>query len=151
VKRYFGSLLLRLLRGGALLRQGEHQLVSSMVAELPDHLRNSVESQFNEYNLVQREVDGRALNFYKMSLFSAKPLQVRAALDGKRDETTLIRISVSTPGEREPLHAALKVVAGRVFCASFSRPVPETRDGQLLKLIKVTHAWQSEFSARGDA
>jgi hypothetical protein len=149
VKRYFGSLLLRLIRGGVLLRQGEHQILSSMVAELPDHLRSSVENQFAEYNLVQREVDGRALNFYKMSLFSAKPLQVRAALHGKRQD--LIRVSASAPGEAEPIHATLKVVAGRAFCASFNRPAPELSDGRPLMITKVTHAWQSEFPARSDA
>ena len=133
-----------------MLRKGEHQIVSSLVSELPDHLRTTVESQFSEYNLAQREVDGRTLNFYKMSLFSARPLQPRALLHGERAETPLIRVSVATPGESEPLHATLNAVAGRAFCASFSRPVPEVLDGQALKITKVTHAWQSNFPARSE-
>ena len=134
-----------------MLRKGEHQIVSSMVAELPDHLRDTVDSQFDEYNLAQREVDGRTLNFYKMSLFSAKPHQPRAVLHGNKREAPLMRVSVFTPGEAEPLHATLNAVAGRAFCVSFSRPVPEAHDGQALKITKVTHAWQSEFPARSDA
>jgi hypothetical protein len=151
VKRFFGSLLLRLIRGGVLLRKGEHQIVSAMVAELPDHLRNTVECQFNEYNIVQRETDGRALNFYKMGLVSAKPLKTQAMLQGNSDNAPLIRVSVFTPGEVEPLHAALTAVAGRVFCASFSRPVPEAADERAPKVTQVIHAWRATFPARGDA
>lgn len=134
-----------------MLRKGEHQIVSAMVAELPDHLRNTVESQFNEYNIVQRETDGRALNFYKMGFLSAKPRQTRAVLHGNGDEATLIRVSVSTPGQTEPLHATLNAVAGRAFCASFSRPVPEAGDERAPKITKVTHASWTNFPTRGDA
>ena len=107
---------------------------------MPDHLRGYVESQFNEYNLAQREVDGRTLNFYKMSLFSTKPHQLQTVLHGKRTEAPLMRVSVSIPGDAETLQATLNAVAGRAFCVSFSRPVPETRDGQALEITKVTHA-----------
>jgi hypothetical protein len=40
-------------------------LLEQLVASLPPPLRSAVESQFDAYNLVQREVDGRALNFYR--------------------------------------------------------------------------------------
>ena len=53
-----------------MLRKDEHQIIASMVAELPDHLRGPVERQFDACNLAQRAVDGRTLNFYKMSRFS---------------------------------------------------------------------------------
>jgi len=36
-----------------------------MVDELPGKLRAVVEAQCETYNLVQREADGRALNFYR--------------------------------------------------------------------------------------
>jgi len=151
MKRYFGSLLLRLIHGGVLLQKGEYQIVASMVAELPDHLRGPVESQFHECNLAQREVDGRTLNFYKMSFFSTKPQQLRAALYGKTEEAALLRVSVSIPGDAETLQATLNAVAGRAFCVSFSRPLPEISDGQSLKITKATHAWQSSFPASSRA
>ena len=151
MKRFFGSLLLRLIRGGVLLRKGEHQIVAAMVAELPDHLRNSIESQFNEYNLVQREADERALNFYKMGLFSARPLQTKTILDGSSNDAPLIRVSVSIPGQADPLHATLNAVAGRAYSASFSRPVPTSSDEREPKITKVTHAWRANFPALGDA
>jgi hypothetical protein len=151
MKRFFGSLLLRLLRGGVVLRKAEHQIVSSLVAELPEHLRSTVESQFNEYNIVQREADGRALNFYKMSVLSATPLHTRAVLHGNTDSAPLIRVSVSTPGQAEPLHATLNAVAGRAFCVAFSRPVPEASEESAPKVTKVTHAWRANFPSHGEA
>ena len=148
MKRYFGSLLLRVVRSGVVLRKNEHQIVASMVAELPDHLRGTVESQFNEYNLVQREADGRTLNFYKMGFMSAKPRQPQNALHGTKAAAPLMRVSVSTPGDTEPLHATLNAVNGRVFCVSFSKVVPESNLGQAISITKVTHAWHSNFPTR---
>ncbi len=151
MKRFFGSLLLRLIRGGVVLRKGEHQVISAMVAELPDHLRDTVESQFNEYNLVQRETDGRALNFYKISLVNAQPLQTQAVLHGNNHDAPLISVAVSLPGQAEPLYATLNAVNGRAFCVSFSRPVPEASDERVPKITRVTHAWRANFPTRGDA
>ena len=128
-----------------MLQKGEYQIVASMVAELPDHLRGPVESQFNECNFAQREVGGRTLNFYKMGFFTAKPKALQTVLDGKAEHACLVRVSVCTPGDGEALEAELNVVAGSAFCVSFSRPIPETVDGQSLKITKVTQAWQSSL------
>ena len=150
MKRFFGSLLLRVMRGGVILRKGEHQIVASMVAELPDHLRSHVERQFDACNLAQRAVDGRTLNFYKMSLFSTKPQQLQTVLSGRAEEAVLMRVSVSIPGDAETLQVTLNAVAGRAFNVSFSRPLTEIRDGQSLKITAVTHAWRSSFPATSD-
>ena len=145
MKRFFGSPLLRLVREGVVLRRGEYQIISAMVAELPEHLRSIVVRQFSEYNLVRREADGRALNFYKMGIFSAKPLQTQAALHGKDGAAQLINALALTPGQAEPLHATLNVIGGRVFCVSLSRPVPDSTDGQAIKMTNFTHGWQENF------
>ncbi|MEP7282387.1 MAG: hypothetical protein ABI696_10450 [Rubrivivax sp.] len=147
MKRYFGSFLLRRLRGGVVLRREEHQVVSSMIAELPDHLRATVESQFNQSNLVQRESDGRALNFYRMGLFRTKPLSPRTRLPGGAGDSPLIRVSVSVPGEEHPLRATLSAVAGKAFCASFSRPLPDTDSERPLRITEVVPAWMASFPA----
>ena len=89
MKRSHGSWLIRLMRGGAVLTAGEQQLLSLLVTELPAHLREVAEGQFAEYNLVQREADGRALNFYKVGLFSATPLPVSQLMESKQEEAPL--------------------------------------------------------------
>lgn len=151
MKRYFGSLLLRRMRGGIILQKREYQIVASMVAELPDHLRGLVERQFNECNLAQREVGGRTLNFYKMSVFSSKPQQLQTALYGSAKEAALVGVSVYIPGDAGTLQATLNAIAGRAFSVSFSRPLPEIRDGESLQITTVTHTWQSIFPASSDA
>ena len=131
-----------------MLRKGEHQIVASMVAELPDHLRGPVERQFDACNLAQRAVDGRTLNFYKMSFFFTKPQQLQTVLYGRTQDAALMRVSVSIPGDAETLQVTLNAVVGKAFCVSFSRPLPEIRDGQSLKITTVTHAWRSNFPAQ---
>jgi len=44
----------------------EEDLLRLSLKDLPTALRSIVESHLNAYNLVQREVDGRALNFYRI-------------------------------------------------------------------------------------
>jgi hypothetical protein len=51
--------------GGTRRSDGEYALLNALVAALPDGLRSIVTSQFATYNLVQREQDNRALNFYR--------------------------------------------------------------------------------------
>lgn len=149
MKRGYGSWIHRLLRGGAVLSAGEQQLLAALIAELPAHLRPVAEAQFAEYNLVQREVDGRALNFYKVSLLSAVPLQVSQLLKSKLPEAPLIRLAVQT-GEPEPLHATLTAANGRVFCAAFSRRVPQNPKSEFT-VSEVVHAWKSNFPASSAA
>jgi hypothetical protein len=101
----------------------EHQLIERLVAALPASLRVTVESQFEAYNLVQREVDGRALNFDRMI---ARRMDVRGIplLDMRQDASPLSRLTARIEGEAEPLHATLTAVAGRAFCVAFSRALP---------------------------
>lgn len=56
--------LSRFLRGGVVLGALEGWALQTLVSSLPPELRQIVEAQFQRYVLVQREVDGRALNFY---------------------------------------------------------------------------------------
>ncbi|WP_425260350.1 hypothetical protein ACPOLB_05710 [Rubrivivax sp. RP6-9] len=145
MKRTYGTPLLRLVRGGTTLSEGEFALLRSMVEELPDQLRSVVESQFDEYNLVQREQDRRALNFYAMSLFSKRPRPVTQSIKSKRQEVPLIRVSALVDGDPDPLYAALTAVNGRAFCVSFSRPVPEVQSEHELTVTHVSQAWKSSF------
>jgi hypothetical protein len=145
MKRTYGSPLLRLVRGGTTLLEGEFTLLRSLVEELPTHLRSVVEHQFDEYNLVQREHDRRALNFYAMSLFSRRPLPVTRKLECKRQEAPLLRLSALVDGAPDPLYAVLTAVNGRAFCVSFSRPVPRIQSELQLTVTHVHRAWKSNF------
>lgn len=145
VKRTFGTWITRLLRGGKSLTDAEYRLLCALVGELPAHLRGIVERQFELYNLVQRENDGRALNFYRVRLGRSGVLPVTPLLRSKLDVAPLVRISARITGEIEPLHAVLTAVNGRAFSVSFSRAVAGRLKADALAVAKVTQAWKSNF------
>jgi hypothetical protein len=138
--------LTRLVRGGTTLTAAEHRLLCLMVDALPPHLRGIVERQFDSYNLVQREIDKRALNFYRVRLGRRGVLPVAPLLKSKLDEAPLVRITARIAGESEPLHAVLTAVRGRAFTVAFSRAVPEQLQADALSVADVTRAWKSNFS-----
>jgi hypothetical protein len=146
VQRTFGNLATRLLRGGHVLSTAEHHILVQLVLHLPDQLRLRVEAQFNSYNLVQREVDKRALNFYRVKIGRSGALPVSPLLKSKLEEAPLMRLCFSVRGESQPLHAALTAVRGVAFCVSFDRPVPAEKAPGDFAIAKVTQSWQSNFN-----
>jgi len=145
VKRTFGNWITRLLRGGQTLTDAEHRLLCLLVGQLPPHLRETVERQFESYNLAQREIDRRALNFYRIRLGRSGVLPVTPLLTSKLDVAPLVRISAKVEGEIEPLHVVLTAVSGRAFSVSFSRAVSERVRPEALSVGNVTQAWKSNF------
>ena len=151
MKRAFGTLITRFLRSGATLTTAEYHLLCLLVGALPPHLRGIVERQFESYNLVQREIDRRALNFYRVRVWNNKVLPVTPLLDSKLQEAPLVRIKTVVNGESEPLHAVLTAVDGRAFSVSFSRAVSNLVKAEDLSVHSVTQAWKSNFSGERDA
>jgi len=143
MKRRFGSLLIRTLRGGANLSDEEHFLLQSLVDALPSELRSVVSAQFKSYNLVQREQDGHALNFHRVPLVG-KPIPPGRLLEMKLDEAPLVGVVAQIKGETRPLHATLAAVHGRAFAVAFDRPVPRV-GASALGVTKVSHSWLSNF------
>jgi hypothetical protein len=151
VKRTFGTWITRLMRGGQTLSDAEHHLLCLLIGELPPHLRSTVERQFESYNLAQREVDGRALNFYRVRLGTNGVLPVTPLLNSKLEVAPLVRVSARIAGEVEPLHAVLTAVSGRAFSVSFSRAVPQRITAEALSVDNVTQAWRSNFGGEQNA
>lgn len=151
VKRTFGNWITRFVRGGQTLTDAEHHLLCLLVRQLPPHLRDTVERQFASYNLVQRETDRRALNFYRVGLGKSGVLPVTPPLTSKLDVAPLVRISARVADEVEPLHAVLTAVNGRAFSVSFSRAVSERVKPEALSVDTVTEAWKSNFVGERNA
>ena len=142
MKRTFGTFITRLLWGGTTLTDVEFQLLQHLVVSLPSPLRSVVETQLAEYNLVQREVDRRALNFYRKKGGKANNMKGLPLLQMAVDEAPLVRLTVTLAGDAEPLHATLNAVGGRVFCIALSRPV---RSEGVVTVSDVKQAWRSNF------
>jgi hypothetical protein len=147
LKRQFGSCLARLLHGGATLSSVEYALVDAAVAALPPELRSIVEAQFDAYNLVQREVDGRALNFYRKGAAKSEGMPV---LPLKDSEAPLIRLRARVEGSLEPVHAVLTAVAGRAFSLTTDRALGIQERERAVTIDSVVNAWRSNFVPRAE-
>lgn len=147
MKRTFGTFFSRLISGGTVLTPVEHQLLERLVTTLPASLRVTVESQFDAYNLVQREVDGRALNFYR-KIAGRVAVHGIPLLEMAREESPLARLTARIEGEEEPLHATLTAVGGRAFCVAFSRALPAKGS---VSVVETRQAWRSNFHVEKSA
>ena len=120
VKRTFRNFFQRLMWGSTKLTETEFQLLQKLVDSLPPELRSIIEVQFNAYNLVQREIDGRALNFYRNKGGQPDNMKGLPLLDMTVEEAPLIRLTATIGEDTKPLHATLSAIKGRAFCMAFS-------------------------------
>ncbi|HZV37296.1 MAG TPA: hypothetical protein VFF96_00965 [Pseudoxanthomonas sp.] len=143
MKRQFGTFLTRLLRG-ATLTPAEHQIAERLVEELPNPLRDTVHSQFDAYNLVIREADGRALNFYRLIHGKQRPDSVPSfGMNGIA--APLIKMSFLALDDPNPIHATLTAVHGRAFCVSFNRRLDSYKTRLDLDTSRITRSWKSNI------
>jgi hypothetical protein len=149
LKRQFGSRLSRLLNGGATLSSAEHALLDAAVTALPPELRAIVEAQFGAYNLVQREVDGRALNFYRKERGVVRS-EGLPLLPLKEQEAPLIRLSGRIEGSPEPVHAVLTAVSGRAFSLTTDRALELRERERTVKIERVVNAWRSNLAPHAE-
>ena len=152
MKRNYGSFFSRLAWGGSNLSPAELKILDALVSTLPVELRQVVETQFDAYNLVQRETDGRALNFYRRKDGKPNSMIGLPLLKHKGHEAPLARIAALLGGNATPLHAALTAVDGRAFSLTLNRKLEKTEHNDSLNVQSVVHAWRSNFEVtNGDA
>jgi hypothetical protein len=150
MKRQFGNRLTRLLSGGAVLCPAENALLDAMVTALPPAMRAVVEAQFDAYNLVQREVDGRALNFYRKAR-GAVTSEGLPLLSLKAQEAPLVRLTVRVGDSVAPVHAVLTAVDGRAFSLTTDRALEAEERGGAVVVERVLDAWRSNIESRDEA
>jgi hypothetical protein len=145
MRTQFGTPLSRLLRGGVVLSELESWALRALVSSLPAELKQVVETQFQRYVLVQREVDGRALNFYPRRSELKGRLNA-PLLQMDREDAPLVRIKISVANPYGTLHAVLSAVLGRVFCVSFNQDVRPFAGASGFEVQDVEQSWRSNFS-----
>jgi len=121
------------------LAPSEAWLLQNLLDRLPPHLHPIAQAQFACYDRRHREVDGRAINFYRSSR-AQSPFPLLAI---PAESAPLIRITVAVVGEETPVHATLHAVAARVFSMNFNRPVMALSP-DAMQVIKVNAAWKSD-------
>ncbi|HZM43429.1 MAG TPA: hypothetical protein VFC14_01270 [Burkholderiales bacterium] len=142
MKTQYGNVFTRLLWGGVSLNPFELAIVAKLLENLPTTLRFPLLGQMDQYNLVQREHDGRALNFYKkvrgkVTRDGLPPLPIKSG------EVTLVKVAFNLNKEQTPFHATMTAVNQRFFCCSFSQDTrPLARMG-ISSIGRVTESWRS--------
>lgn len=146
MKSTFGNPLHRILHGGVRLRPVERKLLAAFLDRLPAPIRSTVSGQLDRYNLVQRENDGRALNFYRLRFG-------RATVDGlpllicKATETRLLALKFRIDGSERAFDAGFWSVGGRFFCINFSddlRSLPGSAD---IEIVDIRESWRGNVTA----
>jgi hypothetical protein len=145
MKTAFGTPLSRLLRGGVVLSALESWALRTLVSSLPSELRQVVEAQFERYVLVQREVDGRALNFYPRRSELRGGLRA-PLLQMDREDAPLVKVRISVAQPSTTLHTVLSAVLGRAFCISFSEDVRPLEAASGFAVENVEQSWRSNFN-----
>lgn len=137
MKRQFGSLLSRAFGQSTSLSPLEHGITEALVEQLPPSLRAVAMQQFDAYELVQREVGGRALNFYFGA--GSQKLEGRGLprFEQLSSEAILTRITVRVNQKAAPIHAVLTAVDGRAFCVTLSR-CPSRDEHNLLPQVEAS-------------
>jgi hypothetical protein len=144
VKREFGTKVSRLLQGGVKLTDAEHSIVCALVDALPPQLKCVVEHQFELYNLVQREVDQRGLNFY-LKMGGTVSLEGLPLLSHKGIEAPLVRIRAKLGTTSTPVRAVLTAVNGRAFQVTLDRRLSVLEHLESVHVEETVQAWRSNF------
>ena len=144
MKTKFGNILTRISRGGVVLMPIEEALLKCTVEELPASLRSIVESQINTYNLVQREIDGRALNFYRITQGRVKRDDLQP-LPIKTGEIKLLSVAFSIEAGTKYMHATLSAVNKYFFCMALSECLKPYKNSNRIFIKHVRQSWRSNI------
>jgi len=132
---------LRVLRGGTRPTSFEKLCIEACLTHLPEQIKEIANSQLAQYNLIQREIDGRALNFYRVVRFNkiAEPTNL---LPIKSKDCVLLKLEVETDTQ-EKLNVTLHATSYRIFCIQFSRSVSKPKTIKGISITKCTQSWRN--------
>ncbi|MEO0672130.1 MAG: hypothetical protein AAFZ05_08905 [Pseudomonadota bacterium] len=122
----------------------ESQILAEFLDRLPSHLQPTVKEQFELYNLVQREIDGRALNFYRiesqLSFSPRRPLPLLPQIDEPAHH--LLKLKFVNRSDASVVHATLQAIQRRAFCISFDRAIAQSEE---LSFVSQTESWRNAY------
>ncbi len=132
------------IQGGINLYPFEELCIDELINIVPNPIKDTLIEQFKMLNLGQREVDSRALNFYriKWGILSTKNIP---KLSTKQQETKLLKIEI-TLNNKDNIHINYWVVNGIFFQITFNKDISKYKNINVLNVTKVVKAWQSNIN-----
>jgi hypothetical protein len=149
-KTQFGTFWQRLWRGGVRLFPLEERLLEALLGHMPTPFLAPLQAQLDAYNLAQRQVDGRALNLYRMkgrrvARDDLPPLPCRMG------ETKLLRFQAVLPNS-EAIHVAFWAVDRYLFGFDTDRDIRPFGTIEQFEISHLRQSWRSAIEpASGDA
>ena len=134
--------LLRIFGSGVKLNSFELKVLGLGLKNLPDDLASIIRLQIEQYNLVQREIDSRAINFYRKSSLFGGVESISPILELKQNDVPIIKLEIKTE-KHKSVHAVFHAVNGRFFCITFSISTEELKHTKIVELVAVTKSWRS--------
>jgi hypothetical protein len=144
MKTSFGNFFRRLMSNGVTLLPIEKNILTSLVEALPEGLQETARTQLQAYNLVQREVDGRALNFYRFRGFKIDRNGL-PKLSIKPGTVRLLSISFTAPSLSKPIHVTMHAVDGYLFSISSSQDLRLVARVSEIQTVKIEASWRSNM------
>lgn len=144
IKRAYGNVFTRLLSGGVTLSSLEQAVLAKLIGALPPELQEPFLAQLDGCNLVQRESDGRALNFYKKQGGRVTRAHL-PDLPVNTGEVLLLKMAFAVPGQGHPFHATMTAIDKQFFCLSFSHDLRPLQKANEITVQKITQSWRSSI------
>ena len=144
MKNVFGNIITRTIGSGVSLTKIEKELLELLPINLPPNVAEIIIQQIDTFNLVQREADGRALNFYyivkgKINRDSMPIIKT------KKDETKLLAITFIIEKEPREFHATFTAISGVFFCMNFSDDLRSYKKKSKITVAKISKSWKSDL------
>ena len=144
MKNVFGNIIARSFGGGVNLTAIEKELLELLPENLPPNIAKIIVQQIDLFNLVQREIDGRALNFYRLQRGKIDIASI-PKIKTKKIETKLLSIAFEIEGESREFNATFTAIDGFFFCMNFSDDLRQYKKKSKLKVVKISKSWKSEL------
>jgi len=143
VKTQLSSHLMRLLKGGVNLTPVEGRRLKLFQSSVPSEIQIPFDRQIAAYNLVQREIDGRALNFYRIRRWKVYRDDL-PKLPVNPGEVKLLSMELGDSAASNAFYATFWVVDGYFFSINLSESIEHTAPKQI-RIRKVKQCWRSNL------
>ena len=145
MSKQFSNLLLNLMHNGKSISLLENKLLEILFQNLPDFIFSTIKEQFKKYNLLQREIDFKEINFYRIKkgkVFTEDFPKLKT----NRQEFELMEIKFKVIKNDAAYIAKFWVVNNLFFCISFNKSIKNILNEIDIEIISLEKSYASIFT-----
>jgi hypothetical protein len=145
MSKQFSNLLFNLMHNGKSISLIENKLLEILFQNLPDFVFPTINEQFKKYNLLQREIDFKETNFYRIKkgkVFTEDFPKLKT----NKQEFKLMEIKFRVNKIDDEYIAEYWVVNNLFFCISFNKSIKKILNEIDIEIISVEKSDTSIFT-----